>query len=316
MAAGVDVRTGGEGGPFGALGAGLLSAALFGAALPVLPALAVASPLPLLVTRLRAGRASAWLSALAAAVLLGTVFTAGSALAYLALFVTPALFVAESTARGRGLLRGCALGFAFLTGELLLALLFAPEWMAARALGALDLMRSPQFLEGLSSAGYPREQLDKYVHWTGLARSVLEVVYPAAFVILGGVVVLLNTGLFRLWLRRHDAGWLEEGEFEGLRLSFGLVPAFVLAGLGVLSPALRTASYNALVLLAFFFLLQGLAIAAYFAARLAGPAFLRWALGLLVLLNPLAPHVLVLLGLFDHWLDFRKWADPPRGDEA
>jgi hypothetical protein len=293
MTAGLGVGADAEGRRLGALGAGLLSAALFGAALPVLPALAVASPLPLLVTRLRAGGASAWLSALGSAVLVGTVFSAGSALAYLAVFVTPALFVAESTARGRGLLRGCALGFAFLTGELLLALLVAPDWMAARALGALDVMRSPQFLEGLSSAGYPREHLDRYVRWTGLARTVLEVVYPAAFVILGGVVVLLNTALFRLWLRRHDAGWLEEG---------------------VLLPSLRAAGYNALVLLGFFFMLQGLAIAAYFAARLAGPPFLRWALGLLVLLNPLAPHVLVLLGLFDHWLDFRRWADPPRGE--
>jgi hypothetical protein len=50
---------------------------------------------------------------------------------------------------------------------------------------------------------------------------------------------------------------------------------------------------------------------AYFAHRLAGPLFLRVGLLGLVLLNPWAPHILALLGLFDTWADFRRWADPP-----
>ena len=35
------------------------------------------------------------------------------------------------------------------------------------------------------------------------------------------------------------------------------------------------------------------------------------ALVVLVLLNPWAPQILALLGLFDIWFDFRKWAEPP-----
>jgi len=45
---------------------------------------------------------------------------------------------------------------------------------------------------------------------------------------------------------------------------------------------------------------------------LAGPPLLRVAVVMLVLANPWAPWILSLLGLFDTWFDFRKWADPPQ----
>ena len=76
----------------------------------------------------------------------------------------------------------------------------------------------------------------------------------------------------------------------------------------------RPVAYNVLLIAAFFFALQGLAVAAYYAHRLAGPPFLRVALMALVLLNPWAPQILALLGLFDTWVDFRKWAEPPQAE--
>jgi hypothetical protein len=36
----------------------------------------------------------------------------------------------------------------------------------------------------------------------------------------------------------------------------------------------------------------------------------------LVLINPWAPQILGLLGLFDMWFDFRKWAEPPPAAKA
>ena len=41
------------------------------------------------------------------------------------------------------------------------------------------------------------------------------------------------------------------------------------------------------------------------------PPLLRVALVFLVLLNPWAPQILALVGLFDLWFDFRRWAEPP-----
>jgi hypothetical protein len=128
---------------------------------------------------------------------------------------------------------------------------------------------------------------------------------------MGGVVVLANGALLRAYLARRDPGWLDGGEFERIRWPFPLAVAFVLSGAGVTFPLLRPAAYNALLVLAFFFGLQGLAVVAFYARRLAGPPLLRAAVVILVLVNPWAPHILALLGLFDMWFDFRKWAEPP-----
>jgi hypothetical protein len=52
-------------------------------------------------------------------------------------------------------------------------------------------------------------------------------------------------------------------------------------------------------------------VVAYYARRLAAPPVLRIAVMVLVLVNPWAPQILSLIGLFDTWFDFRKWAQPP-----
>ena len=91
---------------------------------------------------------------------------------------------------------------------------------------------------------------------------------------------------------------------------------FVAAGAALLAPTLRSAAYNVLLFVAFLLALQGLAIVAYFTHRLAGPPLLRTALMIFVLLNPWAPQILALLGLFDTWVDFRKWAEPPKPSEG
>ena len=146
-------------------------------------------------------------------------------------------------------------------------------------------------------------------------RSVLAVVYPAAYIIGGALVVLVNAALLRGYLARRDPGWLDGGEFEGIHWPLGLAVLFVLTGPMVLWPPLQPAAYNLLLIEAFFFALQGLAVIAYFARRLAAPALLRGAVLLLILISPWAPHILAGVGLLDLWCNFRRFADPPAEEE-
>jgi hypothetical protein len=141
--------------------------------------------------------------------------------------------------------------------------------------------------------------------------SVVAVVYPALGVLMAAVVILGNAALLRLYLVRRDPGWLEGDEFESLRLPFAIAVLFVLTGASVVFEAARPVAYNLLLLIGFFFALQGLAVVAFYAARLAGPRFLRVAMVVLVVVNPWAAEILALLGMFDIWFDFRKWAEPP-----
>jgi uncharacterized protein YybS (DUF2232 family) len=144
----------------------------------------------------------------------------------------------------------------------------------------------------------------------------MAIVYPAAYIIAGALGVLANAVLIRTLLARRDPGWLEGGEFEGLRWPSILVFAFVLSGVAVMFPATRAFAYNALLVLAFFFVLQGLAVVAFYAHRLAGPYLLRVAVVLLVVVNPWAMQILALVGLFDLFFNFRKWALPPEARQG
>ncbi len=281
----------------GALGAALFSALMFGASarLPLLFPFALLAPFPLLVVRLRHGMVPAVLATVSAAALLGSLVGGGPGVRYLML-VAPLLLIAESMARGRGMLRGCGWAFAVLALLVSAFLLFANEDMRALALASFQHSRSPEFLERMRAS---------------MPYQAMQIIYPAAYIILMAIVVLINASLLRLYLRRRDPGWLDAGEFEGVRWPFVLAVAFVALGLAVLSPLLRPAAYNGLLIVAFFFGLQGLAVVCFYAQRLAAPPLLRAAVLVLVLINPWAPQILALIGLFDIWFDFRKWAEPP-----
>jgi uncharacterized protein YybS (DUF2232 family) len=300
----------------GVITAGLASAVIFSVApvVPVLSLLATIAPVPLIVQRLRRGLGSALLAALLAAGILAWTFSPGLSVGFLLVLVVPGLLLAEAMARGRGLRRGCAWAFSFLAAQIALGLLFAGPEVSPAVLQMFDAFRSPEFLAEMRTR-LPAENVDEFAAQAALVYKVMEVVYPAALIIMGALVVLANAAVLRFYLARRDPGWLEGGEFEGIRWPLSLVVAFVTAGLGVAFPPVRPVSYNVLLVVAFFFALQGLAVTSYYAHRLAGPPLLRGALMALVLLNPWAPQILALLGLFDTWLDLRKWAEVPKAEE-
>jgi len=297
----------------GLVGSGLASALLFGAGgfVPPLAPLALVSGLPLVVQRLSGGVASAWLAAALAAAIVAAASVPAAATAFLMLMAVPGLIVAEALARGRGLLRGCGLAFGALVLQVAAGLAIAPAAMAERVLEPIDHLRSEAVLKDLVASGMPQDALVEWKEQVGTLHDALAVVFPAFWVIAAAVLVALNAAILRLYLLRRDPGWLEDGEFERVRFPLPLVVAFVLAGGAVALPLLRPAAYNVLLVVAFFFALQGLAVVGFYARRLAAPPLVRLLALVLVLANPWAPQLLALLGLFDNWFDFRKWAEPP-----
>jgi uncharacterized protein YybS (DUF2232 family) len=292
---------------------GVIGVALFSVALLFTGLLAAVSPVPLIVQRLRRGLGAALLSSSVAAATVGC-FSPGLALGFVMVLVAPGLLLGEAMARGRGLRRGCAWAFFLLGGEIALMLIFAGPTIAPQVIGAFDAFRSPEFLAEMRSR-LPEENVTELADHATVLHNLMQVVYPAAFIIGGALIVLANAALLRYYLARRDPGWLEGGEFEGVRWPLGLVALFVASAFSVMLPAARGAAYNVLLVAAFFFALQGLAVTAYYTHRLGGPPLLRFGLMALVLLNPWAPEILALLGLFDTWVDFRKWAEPPTAEE-
>ena len=201
------------------LGAGVLAAGLYLSPriVPALFPLALVSPLPLAVVRLRSGGGFAALATTLAAALIAAALTLGPAAAYLLVLAAPALLMAESLARGRGLLRGCGWAFALLVAETAVGLLVAGGTLAERMLAPLDHLRSETFLNELKAGAVPADRLTAWTEQVGTLYDAMAVVFPAVYVIGGALLVLANAALLRFYLMRRDPGWLEDGEFERVR---------------------------------------------------------------------------------------------------
>lgn len=295
-----------------ALFAAGFAALLYGSGLlvPVLFPLNMAAAVPFAVQRLRGSAASAGVAALAAAALLAITFPPGHALIFILTRAVPGMVMGEAMARGRGLRRATAWALLLVALQSAVFLVFAGSTISTQMLGEWDAMWDAGSVQRFRDMGVPPEQVTEWVAGAAWWRSVIEVVYPAAFLVFGALMVLGNAWLLRLYLSRRDPAWLEGGEFEGMRWPVWLAGAFILSGAAVASPPLRPIAYNALVVLAFCFALQGLAVVAFYARRLAPPALVI-AIVIAVLLLPRALQVLALAGLFDIFIDFRKWAEPP-----
>jgi uncharacterized protein YybS (DUF2232 family) len=302
--------------------AGVLSAALFSALLlpsvlqqagAVLGLVAVIAPFPLAQLRLKAGARPAMV-----AVGLGAMLVAMLSPAHAALFlllVAPVLLIAEAVARGRGLLQGCGWAGTLMAIQLATGMVLAGPQLAGLVLTPLESSHVEESLEGLRESGVPSEQVDAWADQLESAQAVLSVVWPAAYFIVGGMLITLNALLLRGWLLRRRPEGSEATELETLRWPLGLAVAFCALGGAVVVPMLQPIAYNGLLVVAFLYALQGLSVVGYYLRRLAGPPMLRGALLVLVLINPWAPQILALVGLFDTWLDFRRWADRPEDDE-
>ncbi len=299
-----------------AFGAGLCSASLYAAhvlPVPLLPMLALLAPFPVLLVRLRSGLGAGLASIVLAAAVIAALFSGGAGVSYVLVFGIPGVLIADSLSRGRGLSRGCAWAFAVLAAEIGVALLFAYPALRAGILGPLEALRTPAYWQ---KPGVTPDQVETVVEQVNAFYGVLEVVYPACFFIGAAMVVIANAVALRMFLVRFDPGWLDGGEFENVRWPFALVVAFVASGLLVLLPEVRPVALNVLLVVCFFCALQGLAVVGFYAARLAGPWLLKAALLALVLLNPLSVHILTLLGLFDQWGDFRRFAVVGEGEDS
>ena len=297
----------------GVLGAATASTLVYSAAvsIPYMGLLAAVSPFPIILLRIRNSLGAALLATMLAAGTIGSIFSLGLAVVYLAVFAAPGLLIGEAMARGRGLRKGCAWAFALLVVQIGMTLLFAGPEIVDQWIKPLDYYHSPEFAADMRSSGLPQEQVEELSQQFLSLQQMLQVVYPAVFIIAAALMVLVNATLLAGYLARRDPGWLDGGEFEDIRWGLGLSVAFVAAGLAVLAPVLRPAAYNVLLVLGFFYALQGFAVVGYYARRLAAPLLLRIAVMVLVLVNPWAPQILGLIGLFDTWFDFRKWAQPP-----
>jgi hypothetical protein len=192
--------------------------------------------------------------------------------------------------------------------ETLGALVVLGPRLATPFLSFLARMHAPETTELLRQRGLAPESIAAVVAQISVGEEVVRLIYPALWVVAGGLLILLNAWLVRIYLARRVPGWIDEFGFERLSWPLGLRVALVATTPLLLVAPLRVVAYNLLLIEGACFALQGLAIVVFFARRL--PLALRLVLILLTCAHAWSAHLLALAGLFDLWFDLRGLSAP------
>lgn len=293
----------------GIIGSGLL----FSASLTV-PLIGFASafiaPAPLGLTRIRAGRTAAVFTTLLTMLLLAVLLSPPIGAWYLVQCGLIGLLVPEFSLRGMRPFRSILWSTA------------AVVTLAAILITVLSITSAvdPQlFVQKEINSGIT-QAAKLYEQQAGLSPQDLEVLkqgmqnvgelmlrlYPALAIINLGLVSTITLLLFSRLALRHGVA-VSLIPFKAYRTPEPLIWLLIAAGFAMLAPTplVTTPAQNVLLVLAVLYFMQGLAVLLTFCERSSFAGTLKVLLAVALLTQPYLAGVVVIIGIFDLWGDFR-----------
>jgi uncharacterized protein YybS (DUF2232 family) len=285
-----------------------VSSGLYAVGLSCAPAgmpFALLVPLPslILATQARFADCAAW--AFLTASVIGAGFGAEAAPGFLLPFGIPSLMMATGIRRFWSFERTTLAAVAAWTlGSVGLALLMfgdmgAVVGMAREQLGnSVDLALSTYSSMGASENMMSAVQVDR----DALVRGLLEIL-PALVVLTGAFTVIANLMLLR--------SWTDISRDVNLRLwrtPDALIWGLIATGFGMFAPipAIAVVARNLFIVVLGCYFCQGLAIVSYYLDRFRMPRGLRIVGYIVIALQHVATAMVLALGVFDLWGNFRR----------
>ncbi|HET8564212.1 MAG TPA: DUF2232 domain-containing protein, partial [Candidatus Binatia bacterium] len=155
--------------------------------------------------------------------------------------------------------------------------------------------------------GFSQESLELLRERTPqIIETVLEILPSLVFITLG-VVVLINLFLLHRRFPDRRAAWWSNENLREWKGPDSLVWCLIVCGFALFIPGVqvKTFALNLLLVVAVFYFFQGLAIVAYYFHQKNVPFYLRGITYVLILFEQIFTMLVVGLGLFDLWGDFR-----------
>ena len=240
------------------------------------------------------------------------------AILYLAGFAMLTWVLAGLLRRGSSIEATVALTTAFGTGAVLAgAVLFSPSIDGVFAALRVVLEDSWQALVDLyRRAGMPPDAVDRLTEGGDRLVDVVVRISPALVVILFGTVVLANLGLVR-WRERRAGASPPFGDLSSWSAPPAAIWVLVFAGYASFLPwpFLRGIAWNVVAIVLAVYFCQGLAILQFTFRAWRVPAWGRGFAYAFVAFEWLAAAVVLLLGIFDLWGDFRQLRPRPVEDD-
>lgn len=277
-------------------------------------------PVPLILVYLQRGKIVGLLTITAVALALMLTVGPQLAIAFVMAYGIMAAAMAEGTRLSLPLekiILFSALAPAVLTGLVMFAGMDDQEESPLKHLENILREEAEGYIPVLKKSGESPESIKDFREFIDRAAPMLARIFPAFILVssLVGAVINFLTVRF-LWLRFYSRKY-----FEGVEASRWMLPDVLVWGLiggfGALFLSggfLQTVGMNLVFILLFFYFLQGLAVVAHILTAKAFPKWVWVIIFFLILLNPLFMGLVMGLGLFDIWVDFRKirvTAPPP-----
>jgi uncharacterized protein YybS (DUF2232 family) len=262
-------------------------------------------PLPGLIvaTRAPSSDCSFWFFLTTAAI--GTALGLGAATGFIVAFGLPVLVMAVGIRRFWAFERVVVAGVATWALAVLGVLLRAHggfEEIAGLArqhlAHSVDVALSTYASLGVSENTVAQMAADRDRLVTGLLETL-----PALVVLAGATIVVANLFVLRRWT---DFG--RQVNLRLWRAPEPLIWALIVAGFGMFvpAPAVALASRNLFILILAWYFCQGLAIVSYYLDRYRVPRSVRIASYVLITVQQLLAALVLALGVFDLWGDFRR----------
>lgn len=156
-------------------------------------------------------------------------------------------------------------------------------------------------------AGVKGDELKAMQESMQQAGELVITIYPALVTVSLGLVACMNLLVLARIANRVRMP-LYVGDFKKYRNPEPLVWLLIASGFGTLAPSnpVYLASLNVLIVVGALYSVQGFAVISHYFRRLQVPKFIRLLSALFLILQPFMALVVVVLGVFDLWGDFRS----------
>jgi uncharacterized protein YybS (DUF2232 family) len=154
----------------------------------------------------------------------------------------------------------------------------------------------------------PQEQLQFLKDNAAAISRVLTNIFPALSLVGMAFVSLVNVLVLRTLLGLQGLPFPDYGDLTRWKANDHLIWCLIVSGAGLAVPmdAIRFPALNLLVICLFVYFLQGLAIAEFFFRKKKVPFLVRFLFYFLIMLQQYFMLFIIVAGIFDLWVDFRK----------
>jgi uncharacterized protein YybS (DUF2232 family) len=169
----------------------------------------------------------------------------------------------------------------------------------------VQLKEAVKAYEGM---GIPQEKGVEFEMYGKVFIDIISRIYPSLMIIGTGFAVWLNIVMAKPLFRMGNLEYPDFMAMDRWRTPDSLIWVAIVSGFALFlsSGGIKLFAINTLIVMMAIYFFHGLSIVLFFLNKYNIPAWARFGIYFLIIVQQLFIAILVLAGLFDQWVDFRK----------